>query len=631
MRSIVLSLVVFTSGCFEADDRATPTDAARPDVSLTSADAAPPDATIDDDAQTDAAQTDAAQTDAAQTDAAQTDAAQTDAAQTDAGQTDAAQTDAALADAALDDAGPDDAGPGDAAQPDALVLRSCPTPTVPDGVDCVLDGDATLSATMVLPSDTKVDCRGHKLTPATAGVLDDPRTTANEFQPSGPEAAMFLDQVHGATITNCVIDGFDFGIVVTRVKESGAAANEIRGNTILARVNTVFLVRADRVVIADNQLTYASERGRGIIVEQDSDDNRITGNTITSTDAARTGLVRLHPGARTATGGQAILDNEIHIVLGDTPLRNLVINGVLLQISASEGVTAENVDDLARPERTFIEGNQIIDNGFGDSCALEPTTSCTVDANCVGTGPCVVKNNVGVALNLRAADTLIRGNTFSGTMGRGVSNGGTGPITLATWTPGSCSGDASRLCLTDADCFIPEVDAEANGTCAGTGPITFNGNSARNVTEGNTFTGTYSLAVLFAQNTEGFVFRGNTIDVATSVFAAIRLALNTSNGTIERNVVRGAANAVYLTKPISVTNSFRRNDFTGYVTAIRTTNDYNLATDLDGNYWGNSCPGLDPTEVLFDNGTVNPNVTDNPSYGEPVATHADPLPDTCTP
>ena len=54
------------------------------------------------------------------------------------------------------------------------------------------------------------------------------------------------------------------------------------------RTNAISLLKSDGVLIADNQLTYAAERGRGIVIEFDSDDNRIVNNAITSTDAAST-------------------------------------------------------------------------------------------------------------------------------------------------------------------------------------------------------------------------------------------------------------------------------------------------------------------------------------------------------
>jgi hypothetical protein len=89
------------------------------------------------------------------------------------------------------------------------------------------------------------------------------------------------------------------------------------------------------------------------------------------------------------------------------------------------------------------------------------------------------------------------------------------------------------------------------------------------------------------------------------------------------------ANALFLGRPVSITYSIQLNDFSDYAVAIRTTNDFTLATTLGGNYWGAACPGLDPSRVRFANGSVNPYVTDV-SYGVPVAaTPAELLPAPC--
>jgi hypothetical protein len=67
---------------------------------------------------------------------------------------------------------------------------ACPAPTVPQGGQCVMNGDAVITDTIWLASGMKLNCQGHQLTPLAPGILDDPRTAANEFQPSIPELAM---------------------------------------------------------------------------------------------------------------------------------------------------------------------------------------------------------------------------------------------------------------------------------------------------------------------------------------------------------------------------------------------------------------------------------------------------------
>jgi hypothetical protein len=108
--------------------------------------------------------------------------------------------------------------------------------------------------------------------------------------------------------------------------------------------------------------------------------------------------------------------------------------------------------------------------------------------------------------------------------------------------------------------------------------------------------------------------------------SGIRINAPAINGLIERNVVAGSANALYLAFPPSFTHAIRLNDFTGYSVAIRTSDTFTVATDIaadTGNYWGLPCPGFDPRRVLFDNGNVNPHVIDGKPYGRPVARTSD--------
>ena len=154
---------------------------------------------------------------------------------------------------------------------------ACPAPTVAEGGQCVLRGDAVLAETLRLPSDTKLNCKGHLLRPAATGMIDNPRTIVNEFQPSRPELAILLHRAYDTKIQNCRIEGFDFGILVAETKapegesETRKAQNKILANTIDVRTNAISLLKSDGALIADNQLTYAAERGRGIVIEFDSD------------------------------------------------------------------------------------------------------------------------------------------------------------------------------------------------------------------------------------------------------------------------------------------------------------------------------------------------------------------------
>jgi hypothetical protein len=372
------------------------------------------------------------------------------------------------------------------------------------------------------------------------------------------------------------------------------------------------MAKADHTIIWSNALTYDSERGRAIAVEFDSDHNKILGNTITSTDAAGTGLVKIAPGSYDIMQ-PAVMDDEIHLLGGDRPLRNVVVDGKLIQVAAADATRNPNpaevdIDDTGRTDHNVIEGNDFIDLGAGTSCTLAPDVFCRNNAGCpAGKGPCLLKQDSGVGHNVRAGDTIIRGNTFSGLMERGVSYGGVATVfTIANWYPGTCSGGA-RMCVDDTDCNIAGLPAL--GTCAGFAPVTYNGNTVRQLAEDNTFTGTYQTAALFANNSDMGTFRGNHVEGGPAITSAIQLNSTALNVVVERNTVVGTGNALFYARPSSgvVTSIVERNDFTGYVTAIRT--DFNAPHTLGGNYWG-PCPGLDPAKVLTPAGAVNPNLTD---------------------
>jgi hypothetical protein len=144
---------------------------------------------------------------------------------------------------------------------------ACPAPSVMQRRQCVLLGDAVLDKTIRVPSETNLNCRGYRLTPAVAGVLDDPRSPANEFQPAQPALAILVHRSTGIKVQNCMIEGFDFGILVLDTKtpeglsEGGIAhrRNKILANSIDVRTNAIGLTRADHTLVADNALTYAGQ------------------------------------------------------------------------------------------------------------------------------------------------------------------------------------------------------------------------------------------------------------------------------------------------------------------------------------------------------------------------------------
>ena len=499
---------------------------------------------------------------------------------------------------------------------------ACPLPSVELGTQCVLQHDAELTDTMWIPSGKKLNCQGHHLTPHAAGLLDDPRTTTNEFVASQPELAMFVHQSDDVKIQNCVIEGFDFGIIVANSKVDdprmgGPANNKILGNTINVRTNAIDIIKSDAVLISDNQITYASERGRGIVVDYDSDGNEIVGNTILSTDTASTGQVRQLPGGPFVSS-TPIMDNGIHVLQSDKPLQNFVVGGMLFQIPASD--LSKDFEDSGRSDHNLIEDNDIIDFGGSSSCTLDPATPCASDAACAGKGVCLLKQNSGIAFNIRASDAIARHNRVSGRKDRGISVGGNAAsTTIVGFLPGTCRLDRRRLCATSADCNIAGVDTANLGPCDDAANKTFDGFSQRIRVEDNTLTGDFAVTAMFANSTREFVLRRNVVTGGTS---SIQILGSAVDGLVERNILSGASYALWLLTPPTFTHTIRLNDFINYGTAVRTQNTFVTSTDLAsdaGNYWGLPCPGFDPNAVRFENGLVNPNVFDSKPFGQAVA------------
>src|SRR6266498_1212387 len=157
-----------------------------------------------------------------------------------------------------------------------------PSPTQPQGGQCLLRADATLTKTLRLTSDTKLNCQGHKLVPRSLG--------SGLSQRSVPEVAIFLNGVKNVQIQNCVIDGFDFGIFAVKSKVPAEIRNtpgklpqlrnKILQNTVNARFLAISLASVDNTEVKDNTIKYTTMGGKGIYVGSDSDLNRIINNTV---------------------------------------------------------------------------------------------------------------------------------------------------------------------------------------------------------------------------------------------------------------------------------------------------------------------------------------------------------------
>jgi hypothetical protein len=470
---------------------------------------------------------------------------------------------------------------------------ACPPPTKSQGGQCMLNGDVTLSKTLRLTSNTKLNCKGHKLRPTTI-----PTTGSDLTKRSAPEVAIFLNGVENIQIQNCVIEGFDFGIFAIKSKvpaglrgDQGALAqrrNKILQNTVNARFLAISLATVDNTEIKDNTIKYTTAGGKGIYVGRDSDLNRINNNTITGDIASSSSQAVAAPGPAIPSpnlenpspnppvaAGQAVLVTQ---TLGPDPsLLNAIIEGELHQLPVVSSPTL-NADFS---EDNLVEGNTVVfTQTTFDGIATAATLQTTVRGNTVRKPLTAIRAGIQRALN-----------------------------GLPKKVHGGCTAPAGRLCFADADCNILGA---TGGACSNPVPPTIPifWVSEGFLVEGNTITGPFNLAIATTGNNT--IIRGNTITgsstlpgVGTGIGLSTKFALETT--TVNRNVVSNVAVALVLNNragaaPDLTTEKFGArvslNDFTGYTTSVRTDIAATLSAGGQGNFWGLPCPqGFDPSKV----------------------------------
>src|SRR5712691_8215191 len=90
---------------------------------------------------------------------------------------------------------------------------SCPAPTTSVHGECVIGSDVTLTAPLGLASSTRLNCHGHRISAWRTGAGEG-LTRA----PSIPEVGILVDRSIGVGIRDCVLQDFDFGIVLINNK-----------------------------------------------------------------------------------------------------------------------------------------------------------------------------------------------------------------------------------------------------------------------------------------------------------------------------------------------------------------------------------------------------------------------------
>lgn len=449
---------------------------------------------------------------------------------------------------------------------------SCPNGTRATPAGCVLDSDLVISESLELQSLTRLNCRGHRTLPSSAGS----GTTPESYLPSVPALAIAITGERGVEVHNCIIgeDGarFDFGIIAMNSKNAGKFGHRIHDNQVHARDSAITFLRVDDARANDNIITWTN--GFGVWFARDSDRNRISSN-IMSSPGAPPATIRELPGGRFRNdfGDNAIFVGDRHL----EPLYNMVIGAQLYQFPNSEDGT------YASQEDNVIEGNQLSLPGSSQG-----------------------KSHAGILVSTNAKRSRVIANTVV-EAGIGMRLAGERPAEVVS-RAGRCTnaeGQATqRFCQTNADCFIPGIDAAPVGTCPVLVTDVRDLRARDTLVESNIFGGPFNsaqaamrAAVFGGNGTVGGIIRGNQI-YGTGIEAGITLAGNMiETGHVIGNVVQGVSFGLMLQQGSATSFGARvfLNDFTGStMRAIGVFGPYTLSTELSwdgfGNYWGHTTP-----------------------------------------
>jgi len=487
---------------------------------------------------------------------------------------------------------------------------SCPAPTVKKGSQCVLRSDVVLDAPLDLDALTHLNCQGHKILPSSISGTGVARST--------PELAILLNGAYGSTIQNCIIGDatkpFDFGIMIAKSKTSTGL--KVLNNEISTRASGIAVFEADHTHISGNTVESIGGCSNGIVVQWDSDSNLITDNTIIGSSGTSGSPVRLAPGT----------DDPM---LG-CPSNPVFVSGAILNFPLVNARVGNDLIQFRNAPNTGLTGQTELSS---DGNVLESNTITQV-------GPSTNKQQSGIFHAHDTIGTHIENNLISGGQ-RGIQGGG---ATLSITIPGTCTLDASRYCLSNADCFISGVDTTPKGTCTGVTSTTVRRTSRGTTIEDNQLTGSFNDRAIDMMGQIDSTVIGNAI-LATAPFGISANNEFIQTGIVKNNIVDGPSTALRLQQGSGVMCSpaecFRaqisQNDFINNQVKIGLFptggQAYNLATELSvngqGNYWGLSCEqsgGFDPTTVS----PANLDVKDSHPYGVPVAETPDSqLPATC--
>jgi Nitrous oxidase accessory protein len=299
---------------------------------------------------------------------------------------------------------------------------SCPFPTQPEDGECVLEGEVVLTKTLVLSSGTTLRCKEDKdgkkgLTPSIEGqsAAWGWNRRGNPFQPSVPStpstAVLLSGETSNATVENCKIEKFDFGIVIANSKLRNAGKtgtlNRIINNSIDVRYRGVEIIASDGNVVQGNTIHAFAAASGGVSITHDSDDNLVTGNTYVGPSVEEWVPGPNFPGGQDEFGTFNWSGEGVR-VLGPAFSYNFKVGKKLF-------VGTKDYDKQA--ERNVIEANDIdIPNRLGNGLVAESLSDRTVfRCNVVhqaADGIACVGHASGA--NPPSLNVLIEGNTIDG-------------------------------------------------------------------------------------------------------------------------------------------------------------------------------------------------------------------------
>jgi hypothetical protein len=547
---------------------------------------------------------------------------------------------------------------------------------------CVLDGDVTIEETLSLRPATHLDCRNHRLQPAIAAP------DGNTPGTSSPRVALLLDRAYGASVENCVVEGFDIGVLVTGAKlPPGSAAwgplrNRIVKDSIVAKTYAVAIAGADGVLVEQSLLSFRDGGGTAVMIALGSNANEVRKNVVSGSPFAALQPVwfpdvRLPPDAFRVNAGvfvdfDGIYGAAVHITVGDEeielttpyqegdgglipvpPTGNMIIENDFTMPSTTSSAIAVGV---AQANGTLVSDNVVHESseGFvvlfyttppGESliaagrCARRGSRACAADDDCAvaggDLGPCVGAVPVPGA-DLRARGTVVAGNTVAGPVRCCAIEVGSSVDAIVQDNVIANSGRGVTVYLptpifpgaTRSSVTGNTIDVlpNTNGILVG-GDETY---VAGNLVRGSPFNAIYI-------NGSAPSVRDNLVSGAAANGIQLFNHTGQTPGEIMRNRVLGAMVGFRLTMVTPGLPFAWRVSLNDFVAAMRTAvfappayvfPAVELSVDGRGNYWGRTCAdgGFHPF------GTANPDSTrlqivDSHPYGAPCG----PLDTICPP